>query len=95
MFFSKKISYFSLSFALSEYERRTLGAPVLLIYFLLQSEKKSPVFGLVLLEANMSGAPYPSTPPPFFVRKRFISESKSRKILLRWESFFDEIVKFR
>jgi hypothetical protein len=29
----KKIPCFSLSFALNEYERRTLGAPVSLIYF--------------------------------------------------------------
>jgi hypothetical protein len=29
----KKIPYFSLSFALSEYERRTLRVPVSLIYF--------------------------------------------------------------
>ncbi len=43
---SEKIPYFSLSFALSVYERRTLGAPVWLIYIFRFKAKKIPYFTL-------------------------------------------------
>jgi hypothetical protein len=43
-FKAKKIPYFALSFALSEYEQRTLGAPVSLIYFCGFKPKKIPYF---------------------------------------------------
>jgi hypothetical protein len=36
----KKIPYFSLSFAITGYERRTIGAPVSLIYFFCFKAKK-------------------------------------------------------
>jgi hypothetical protein len=43
---SEKFPYFSLSFALNVYERRTLGAPVWPIYFFRFKAKKIPYFGL-------------------------------------------------
>ncbi len=45
-FRAKKIPYFLLSFTLIEYERRTLGAPVSLIYFFRFKAKKIPYFYL-------------------------------------------------
>ncbi len=43
---AKKVPYFSLSFAISEYERRNLGAPVSLIYLFRYKAKKVPYFSL-------------------------------------------------
>jgi hypothetical protein len=45
----KKVSDFLLSFSLSKYEQRTLGAPVLLIYFFRFKAKKSLIFRLLSL----------------------------------------------
>ena len=46
-FKAKKIPYFSLSFALNEYERRTRGAPVSLKYFFHVKAKKISYFSLI------------------------------------------------
>jgi hypothetical protein len=43
---TKNPTYFSLSFALSDYERRTLGAPVSRIIFFASKPKKFPYFSL-------------------------------------------------
>jgi hypothetical protein len=69
MFFSfeaKKVSYFSLSFALSEYERRTLGTPVLLIYiyFFALKQKKIPYFSLSFALSKYERHTLPLNPPP-------------------------------
>ncbi len=67
MFFrfeAKKISYFSLGFALSEYERRTLGAPVSLIYFFRFKAKKIPYFSLSFALSKYERRTLPLNPPP-------------------------------
>jgi hypothetical protein len=46
---SEKIPYFSLCIALSEYKRRTPGAPVSLLYFFRFKAKKIPYFRLFSL----------------------------------------------